>query len=103
MVQKMSKHDQYLEQLKHELAPNYDTIQTNVILEKKRRNRVRRVAEVDILARKGNTYDVYEVKCSRRIVKAREQIRKIRKYIPKGYKIKDTFLYWGGASLLIPL
>ena len=81
----------------------YDEILVNVELFRTKRRRTRKVAEIDILAKRGDSYDIYEVKCSPRIAKAKGQIKKIRKHMPKQYKINESYLYWGAAALLIQI
>jgi len=97
---KLSKHDQYVENLRKQLSGVYDSIDTNVRLYRGKK-RVRVVAEIDLLAKQGNVYDIYEVKCSHRITKAKLQLRKIRKKLSPKYHIRDTFFYCGNSSLLL--
>lgn len=74
----MLKHDKYVDALCSRIKSEYDSIERNVpIYSKKKRNRQRLVAEIDILAMKQGKYDVYEVKCSHRYYKARKQLSKI--------------------------
>lgn len=86
------KHDRYLKELCCDLDKFYDEIQTNIPLFSKKN---RRVTEIDILARKDNFYDVYEVKCSYRISKARKQLLKIKKLMPR---VKNTYFYCGESK-----
>ncbi len=74
--QRTSKHDQYVEQLVSQLEEeNYDYISTHLKVKGKKRT----VAEVDVLARKGSKLHIYEVKCSYRIVKAKKQLKRIKR------------------------
>jgi hypothetical protein len=57
----------------------------------------RRIAEIDILAKKDCRYDAYEVKCSYRKTKARKQLRKIKKLMPQ---IRKTFFFCGESGIL---
>ena len=99
MVKKL-KHDRYLEDLCDKIKDNYDTIITNIPLfsdEKKRSNKRRIVAEIDILAIKEDRFDIYEVKCSYRIIKAKHQLKKIKKILPK---VENTFFFCGDSGIL---
>lgn len=98
-----NKHDRYLENLRDFLAPSYDSITTNLILQGKRRQRRCTLAEIDLLAKKGNHYDVYEVKCSYRITKARPQLKKIQKNLPRHFKVKNYFFYCGATAQTIKI
>ncbi|MBS3106596.1 hypothetical protein J4419_02955 [Candidatus Woesearchaeota archaeon] len=65
---KLLKHDQYVQQLCQKISPSYDLLLQNVPIYSQRR---RLVAEIDVLAMKEGVYDIYEVKCSHRVSKAR--------------------------------
>lgn len=94
---KTLKHDRYLEDLCDQIRPEYDELFTNVELFSKKR---RKVAEIDILARKDDKYYVYEVKCSYRIAKAKKQLRKIKKLLPG---IAKLFFFCGESGLIEPV
>ena len=91
---KRIKHDVYLEDLCERIKPEYDYVSKNVRLFSKR-GRV--IAEIDLLAVKENRCDVYEVKCSHRITKARKQLHKIRKLLPN---VENTFFFCGESGML---
>ena len=91
MVKKL-KHDTYLKNLCEELKPVYDHVSTNIPIYSKRR---RLVAEIDILAKRGDDCYIYEVKCSYRPHKARKQLRKIKKLIPN---VKRMFFFCGESG-----
>jgi len=55
----------------------------------------RKVAEIDILAVKGDEYFIYEVKCSYRIKKAIKQLKKIKKLLPD---ISKMFFFCGESQ-----
>ncbi len=93
MVKKL-KHDRYLEDLCERLKPVYDRVLTNISLYSKKR---RKVAEIDILAIKGEKYHVYEVKCSYRRVKAKKQLQKIKKLMPN---VNRFFFFCGESGTL---
>jgi hypothetical protein len=93
---KKNKHDLYLENLCEILKPKYDYLMKNIsIYSYKNENKKRTLGEIDILAKKNNQYHVYEVKCSYRIIKARHQLKKIKKLVPN---IKKTFFYCGESD-----
>lgn len=97
----INKHDVYVKQLSRELEPKYDTILTNVPLYSFRKRKTRLVGEIDILAKKGNNYDIYEVKCSPRITKAKIQLQKIKKNV--NYRVNNMFFYCGNSAHLLKL
>ena len=70
-------------------------ISTNVPIKHHKRN----LGEIDIVAQKGNRFDLYEVKCSYRIVKAKKQLRRIKKYL--NLKNVRSFFYCGNSKLLV--
>lgn len=92
---KLTKHDRYVEQLIGQLRHRYDFLATNVPII----NSKRVVGEIDIYAIKGDKVDLYEVKCSYRIHKARHQLSRIRKLLdaPSG----ENFFYCGGSDMLV--
>ncbi|MFP4111486.1 MAG: hypothetical protein ACLFPQ_03890 [Candidatus Woesearchaeota archaeon] len=99
MVKKL-KHDRYLEDLCDQIKENYDAILTNVPIfsdEKKHSSKRRIIAEIDILAVKENKFDIYEVKCSYRIIKAKHQLKKIKKLLPK---VENTFFFCGDSGII---
>jgi len=99
-VIRLIKHDRYIEQLCEAIEDEYDQILRNIKLYSKKR---RISAEIDILAIKGNHCDIYEVKCSNRIVKAKKQLTKIRKILSKEYTINNTYFFCGASGKIIEL
>jgi hypothetical protein len=89
------KHDQHLDNLYLRLKPNYDQLLKKVPIYSKKR---RLVAEIDILARKEERYDIYEVKCSHRIYKAKRQLSKIKKLLKKESKDVGNIFFYCGES-----
>lgn len=89
---KLSKHDKYVHKLCEQIKSSYDTIDTHVTFENSKN---RRIAEVDILAKKGAIIDIYEVKCSYRVVKAKKQLKRIKRIINA---TKMNFFFFCGAS-----
>lgn len=94
---KLTKHDLYTKQLYDKIIDEYDSVSTNVLIQKKKRS----VAEIDIVAKKGDSYDLYEVKCSFRITKAKKQAKSFRKHF--GRAIKNIYFYCGATASLIML
>ena len=95
----MSKHDDYVEDLRHKLEGQYDLILTNIPIYALRKRKYCVVGEIDLLAKKGNEYDIYEVKCSFRITKAKLQLRKLRRQAH--YNIINSFFYCGNSAQII--
>ena len=58
-----------MDRIKHK----YYSISLHVKIESKKRS----LGEIDIVAKKGNKIDLYEVKCSHRILKAKKQLNKM--------------------------
>ncbi|MBU1975316.1 MAG: hypothetical protein KKG59_02830 [Nanoarchaeota archaeon] len=56
----------------------------------------RKVGEIDLLAHKDGHTDVFEVKCSPRKVKARKQLKRIKKHI--GPENTRCFFYCGASK-----
>ncbi|MFW5746240.1 MAG: hypothetical protein ACOCWQ_01675 [Nanoarchaeota archaeon] len=57
------------------------------------------VAEIDVLAVKGDSCDIYEVKSSFRISKAKRQLDKIRKHLT--YDVRNAFFFCGASGSLL--
>jgi hypothetical protein len=51
------------------------------------------------MARKGSKIDIYEVKCSHRIIKAKKQLQRIRRFI----KTTNAYFYCGSSGLLMQI
>ncbi len=105
---RFSKHDSYVDKLKNEIEPFYDDVLTNYTFYSRSRKsrRIMTKGEVDIVAIKGDAVHAYEVKCSNRITKARQQLKKIRKRLAlefSGQREIRTFFYCGSADMLTPL
>jgi hypothetical protein len=96
----MLKHDRYVDELCSSIKGHYDILHRNVPLFSKRN---RRIAEIDVLAVKGDSCDIYEVKCSHRVAKARKQLKKIRKIISKDWNVREAFFFCGESKTLIQL
>jgi hypothetical protein len=96
-LKKLIKHDRYLESLCSEIGPRYDVVLRNVPLYSVR-NRL--IGEIDVLAIKDNYCDIYEVKCSYRIHKARRQLRKIKKILSLESQVRNLFFFCGASGAL---
>ena len=86
-----------MEKLCDKIRDSYDSLSTNVKL----RNKKRALAEIDILAKKGNSVDLFEVKCSYRITKARKQAKLIRKHLRA--RVGNVYFYCGASESLVLL
>ena len=94
---KLSKHDKYVLELSDKIKDNYDSISVNVPVKRSKRP----LGDIDILAKKGGRFDLYEVKCSYRILKAKKQLSRVKKYL----NLNDArgYFYCGNAKLLMDL
>ena len=92
---KPSKHDMYVLELSDKIKDNYDSISLNVPIKHSKRS----LGEIDIVAKKGNRYDLYEVKCSYRILKAKKQLNRLKKYL----KLNNagSYFYCGSSKALV--
>ena len=95
---KISKHDKHVEDLCDKLKSDYDLVLRNISLYSKKK---RRIAEIDILAFNEDYCDIFEVKCSYRITKARRQLYKIKKILSTNSSVRHTFFYCGDSRELI--
>ena len=87
------KHDNYVVELKKKISHKYDSVSSHVYFNISKKSK----GEIDLFARKGDKIDLYEVKCSHRITKARKQLQRARKHI--GHK-GDSYFYCGSSGLL---
>lgn len=94
---RLSKHERYVLLLSRIVESEYDEILLNVPIYSKRR---RLVGEIDLVGIKDGAYDIFEVKCSHRIMKAKRQLEKIRNHM-RGYAVKDMFFFCGASRALI--
>jgi hypothetical protein len=89
---RLTKHDRYVQELQERIRGDYSAIFTQVPLSNEKRS----LGEIDLLAFNKRGYiDLYEVKCSRRIVKARKQLRRIKRLLRTKYA--NTYLYCGSS------
>lgn len=94
---KPNKHDRYVQKLVKQIRSDYDDISTHLKLEKKKRL----IAEIDVVARRGNELHFFEVKCSHRIVKARKQLKKVKKIF--GSYNTTCYFYHGAGDKLVEI
>lgn len=98
MAPKPIKHDQYVDDLCEQIRDQYEIILRHVPLYSHRR---RLIGEVDVLAFRDNYCDIYEVKCSYRISKARRQLEKFTKILSKGSNVRNGFFFCGASGTLL--
>ncbi len=91
----LSKHDRYVLELKDKIKHKYDFVSVNVKVAGKKRS----LGEIDIIARKGNAIDLYEVKCSHRIYKAKRQLERAKRLLHLGRA--RGYFYCGSSGALV--
>jgi hypothetical protein len=83
------------------LNTNSSNIQLNTEFFSKKK---RLIAEVDLLIERKEHIEVYEVKCSYRITKAKKQLKKIKKLLqPKYRKPINLYFYHGDGDEIFPV
>ena len=92
-----SHHDRHADHLFDLIESDYLMILRNV--QYKLPDRI--LGEIDILAIRKDELDIYEVKCSYRIFKARKQLKKIKKLLSPKSRVRHTFFYCGESKKLI--
>ena len=92
---KLTKHDRYVLELKDKIKHKYDFVSVNVKIVGKKRS----LGEIDIIAKKGNKVDLYEVKCSHRIVKARKQLNRMKRLM--NLNKSRAYFYCGSSESLV--
>ena len=92
---RLSKHDRYVLELKDKIKHKYDFVSVNVKIAGKKRS----LGEIDIIAKKGNKVDLYEVKCSHRIVKAKKQLQRMKRVL--NLQKSRAYFYCGSSESLI--
>ena len=93
--QRLSKHDRYVLELRDKIRHRYDSISVNVKVTGKKRT----LGEIDLVARKGRKVDLYEVKCSHRIVKARKQLTRMKRLM--NLSQSGAYFYCGSSGMLV--
>ena len=94
-AQKISKHDRYVLELSNKIKHKYDSVSVNVPI----RHLKRSLGEIDVMAKKGDRLDLYEVKCSYRILKAKKQLNRIRNIL--NLKNARSYFYCGSSGILV--
>lgn len=94
-LQKLSKHDRYVLELSKKIKNNYDSLSLNVPVKHYKRS----LGEIDIMAKKGGRTDLYEVKCSYRILKAKKQLNRVRNIL--NLKNARSYFYCGSSKILV--
>ena len=92
---KLTKHDRYILELRDKIQDRYDSISINVKVSNKKRNLV----EIDLVGKIGDKVDLYEVKCSHRIIKARKQLKKIKRIL--NLHSSKSYFYCGSSGILV--
>ena len=90
-----NKHDKYILTLCEKIREDYDVLFINVPL----KHNKKLIGEIDIYARKGTRIDIYEVKCSYRIAKAKKQLKKVKKFLE--IEEGNNYFYCGNSDLLL--
>lgn len=91
----LTKHDRYVLELRDKIKHKYDFVTVNVKVAGKKRS----LGEIDIVAKKGNKVDLYEVKCSHRIVKAKKQLKRMKRLM--NLDNSRAYFYCGSSECLI--
>lgn len=97
MNKKRTKHDQYIDVLVKRFAKEYEFMATNV---EYKCPDTKVAGEIDIIAKNGNRFDIYEVKCNYHFEKAYEQLKRaesVFKHPGLGIRL---FYYSGSRDLL---
>lgn len=92
---KLSKHDSYVVELREKIQDEYDMMLEGVPIDSKKR----RVAEIDLIGYKGDRVDVFEVKCSHRVIKAKKQLKRLRRIMD--VEKLNTYFYCGSSGVLM--
>jgi|TARA_Y100000310_G_scaffold91835_2_gene89363 predicted RecB family endonuclease len=91
----LTKHDRYVLELRDKIKHKYDFVTVNV----KVAGRKRSLGEIDIVAKKGNKIDLYEVKCSHRILKAKKQLQRMKRLM--NLDNSKAYFYCGSSECLV--
>lgn len=92
---RLTKHDRYVFELRNKVKHKYDFISTNVKIPGRKRN----LGEIDLIGRKGSNIDLYEVKCSHRIVKAKRQLERMKRILHLDNS--KSYFYCGSSGALV--
>ena len=94
---KLSKHDRYVLELSDKIKNYYDSVSLNVPIKHQKRS----FGEIDIVAKKGDRLDLYEVKCSFRILKAKKQLDRMKRYLK--LEGAGSYFYCGNSKALVTI
>ncbi|MCH8003807.1 MAG: hypothetical protein IH934_04190 [Nanoarchaeota archaeon] len=92
---KLTKHDRYVLELKDKIKHKYDFVSVNVKVAGKKRS----LGEIDLIAKKGSNIDLYEVKCSHRILKAKKQLQRMKRLM--NLDKSKSYFYCGSSGALV--
>ena len=95
--QKISKHDRYVLELRDKVKHKYDFVSTNIKISSRKRS----LAEIDLIGRKGEIIDLYEVKCSHRLVKAKKQLERAKRLLQ--LHNSKAYFYCGSSGALMTM
>ena len=95
--QRISKHDRYVLELRDKVNHKYDLISTNVKIPGRKRS----LGEIDLIGKRGEAIDLYEVKCSHRIFKAKKQLERVKRILQLGNS--KSYFYCGSSGALMSL
>lgn len=94
---KLSMHDRFVQELVEQIKDKYDFLIYNVPIGNTRRT----LGEIDIIGRCGDKYDLYEVKCSFRIFKAKKQLARAMKFLD--FENMRSFFYCGSSRKIVSM
>jgi Holliday junction resolvase-like predicted endonuclease len=80
--------------LKDKVKDKYDYVSLHVKVSAKKRS----LGEIDLIARKGNKVDLYEFKCSHRILKAKKQLNRMKRVL--NLKKANSYFYCGSSGII---
>ena len=92
---RLTKHDRYVLELKDKIKHKYDFVSVNVKVASKKRS----LGEIDLIAKKGSKVDLYEVKCSHRILKAKKQLQRMKRLM--NLEKSKSYFYCGSSGALV--
>jgi len=92
---RLTKHDRYVLELRDRIKHKYDFVSINVKVVSKKRS----LGEIDLIAKRGNKVDLYEVKCSHRIHKAKKQLKRMKKLM--NLDKSNSYFYCGSSGALM--
>jgi hypothetical protein len=101
-VNPILKHDRHLCTLIETIKPHYTQIYRQVPIYSAKH---RLIAEIDLIAVKETGVDIFEVKCSFRIHKAKKQLQKLHKLFGTAYHTQQVqyYFYHGEGKQIIQI